>query len=83
MNKVSAEIISANCIYIRTGDGVYLQSYGVIVAHITSGGDTILDTKYWHYSNGTSKHRNKFLRETSAETAKKLASGVYKLADLN
>jgi len=83
MNKVSAEVISANCIYIRTGDGVYLQSYGVIIACITSGGETILNKKYWNYSNATSKHRNKFLRETSAETAKKLASGVYKLADLN
>ena len=83
MHKVSADFMSANCIYIRTSDGVYLQSFGTIIAHITSGGDTILDTKYWHYSNSTSKHRSKFLRETSAETAKKLASGVYKLADLN
>jgi len=45
MNKVSAEVISANCIYIRTGDGVYLQSYGVIIACITSGGETILNKK--------------------------------------
>jgi len=83
MNKVSAEIIGANCVYIRTSNGVYLQSFDTIIACITSKGETILDTKYWHYSNATSKHRSKFLRETSAETAKKLASGVYKLADLN
>lgn len=42
-----------------------------------------LDEKYWNYSTTTSKYRNQFLGETTDETRKKIASGEYRLANLN
>lgn len=42
-----------------------------------------LDTKYWDYSTTTGKYRNQFLGEDINETRKKIASGQYKLTNLN
>jgi hypothetical protein len=46
-------------------------------------GNVTLDKHYWDYSTTTSRYRNQFLREKTAETRQKINSGVYKLADLN
>lgn len=45
--------------------------------------DTTLDKDSWDYSVTTSKYRNRFLGENKATTQKKIASGEYKLANLN
>lgn len=42
-----------------------------------------LDSKYWNYSNTTSKYRNIFLNETKKETEAKIKSGEYILCNLN
>lgn len=42
-----------------------------------------LDENYWDYSTTTGKYRNQFLGETIEETRRKIASGEYKLANLN
>ena len=42
-----------------------------------------LDESDWDYSVTTGKYRNQFLGEGIAETRKKIASGEYKLANLN
>ncbi len=42
-----------------------------------------LDEQYWNYSTTTGKYRNQFLGEGIEETRKKIASGEYKLANLN
>ena len=59
------------------------QSYNAVIAKIDARGNTILDNKYWDYSRTTGKYRNIFLRETKAETEKKIKAGTYTLADLN
>lgn len=62
------------------------QSYQYVIATTrTIGGEyeTKLDATYWDYSRTTGKYRNQFLRETKAETQKKIDSGEYILTDLN
>ena len=70
----------------------YFQSYNSMIvkkqySNMGSCGDEklqiYLDSKYWNFSNTTSKYRNKFLNETTKETIVKIKSGVYKLVDLN
>lgn len=58
------------------------QSYESTIAQIVDH-EVTLDRKYWDYSVTTGKYRNIFLDETKAETAKKIKSGEYVLADLN
>jgi len=62
------------------------QSYDSIIAEVTyweDRTDVVLDTAYWNYSTTTSKYRNLFLGDTTAETKAKIKSGEYKVADLN
>lgn len=62
------------------------QSYGSVIAKTCfEDGErvTYLDERYWDYSRTTGKYRNQFLRETKAETQKKIDAGIYKLVDLN
>lgn len=74
-----------NQFIIEDGDAVYFQSYESIIVKKTFGveGRIVLDETYWNYSRTTGKYRNIFLRETKAETERKIKDGVYKLADLN
>ncbi len=60
----------------------YFQSYKSIIAKRSEGKIT-LDDYYWNYSKTTSKYRNDFLGEGIAQTRNKIASGEYKLANLN
>lgn len=64
------------------GIGQFFQSYNSIIVAKTPNG-IILDSEKWDYSKTTGKYRNQFLNEGIAETRKKIASGVYKLQDLN
>ena len=61
----------------------YFQSYTSIIAKRNPSGAVTLDAEKWDYSKTTGKYRNAFLGETKTETLQKIASGVYKLADLN
>ena len=45
--------------------------------------EVVLDEYYWDYSRTTGKYRNLFLGETKKETEAKIASGEYKLTNLN
>ena len=72
-----------NQFMIWNDDGVYFQSYQSIIAFKENGGPIYLDENKWDYSKTTGKYRNQFLRETKAETQRKIDSGVYKLVDLN
>ena len=66
--------------------GMYFQSYDSIIAlkSWTKGNRNVyLDKNTWDYSTTTGKYRNIFLGEGIAETRKKIASGEYKLANLN
>lgn len=67
---------------IRCGDDWYFQSYRTIIVK-KSEGRIYLDEEKWNYSPTTSKYRNIFLGETTAETKKKIESGEYILTDLN
>ena len=68
-------------------DGDMFQSYDsniAFIGHYDSGDKIVLlDKTYWDYSVTTGKYRNQFLGEGIAETRKKIASGEYKLVDLN
>lgn len=68
---------------IFTAEGVYFQSYSSIIAFKPYGGKVQLDSATWDYSKTTGKYRNMFLRETKAETERKIANGTYELVDLN
>jgi hypothetical protein len=76
-------------ITVETEDStsMYFQSYHSIVAVkkfvINNEVQITLDRQYWNYSNTTGKYRNIFLGENKAATERKIASGEYKLADLN
>lgn len=72
-----------NQFIIHTPEGRFFQSYETVIVHETNDGETILDKNFWDYSVTTTKYRNKFLGETTAETRKKIKAGIYKLADLN
>ena len=75
----------ANQFVIETTKGTYFQSYESIIAFIsnTGGSRVTLDKDYWDYSRTTGKYRNIFLGEDKKATEAKIASGEYKLADLN
>jgi hypothetical protein len=60
----------------------YFQSYKSIIVKRSEGKIT-LDDYFWDYSKTTSKYRNDFLGEGVAQTRSKIASGEYKLANLN
>lgn len=81
MNTV--KLISANCAEITAKDGIYLQSYESIIAVKRPDGSIELDKKFWDYSATTRKHRAQFLQEESKIVKAKIASGVYKLVNLN
>ena len=68
---------------VRTDKGVYFQSYESIIVFVPIKGKTQLDSKFWNYSNTTSKYRNIFLNETTAEIKKKIKAGEYELVNLN
>ena len=68
---------------IQDNGVIYFQSYDSIIAKKEVEGNNItLDRKYWDYSTTTGRFRNLFLGENIAETRKKIASGEYKLDDL-
>lgn len=64
-------------------DNTFFQSYDSIIVKIDNRGKTYLDKNFWAYSMTTGRYRNQFLGETKKETEKKIASGEYKLTDLN
>ena len=72
-------------ITINTDKGTkrIFQSYDTIIAVRDEDGKITLDKNNWEYSATTSHYRNRFLRENTAETRRKINSGVYTLANLN
>jgi hypothetical protein len=77
----------ANQFDIEDGHKRYFQSYDSIIILIENGCtnelQVTLDEHYWNYSVTTSRYRNQFLDEDSATIKRKIASGEYRLANLN
>ena len=76
----------ANQFIIFDSEYTAFQSYESIIVKtgfVDGKRQVWLDERYWDYSRTTSKYRNQFLGETSAETKAKINSGEYILADLN
>ena len=74
----------ANQFEIWAGKFTYFQSYQTVIARKDNQTRKItLDRDAWDCSATTGKYRNIFLGEGIVETRKKIASGEYKLADLN
>lgn len=68
---------------IRKGKTVYFQSYNTLVAIVRNGKVTI-DEYQWQYgSQTTAAYRNRFLGESTKETAQKIACGEYRLKHLD
>lgn len=62
------------------------QSYSTVIAlKFTFNGATfvILDERAWDYSVTTSRYRNEFLGENTADTRLKIRDGRYELMNLN
>ena len=64
---------------VTTEKGTYFQSYNSVIAFIPAGPEKIQLGPKWDYSQTTGKYRNQFLRETKAETQRKLDNGEYLL----
>lgn len=76
----------ANQFIISDGDATYFQSYRTVIAKVVFEDDlrvTYLDRNAWDYSTTTSKYRNQFLGCDTAEVKRRIASGAYRLTDLN
>ena len=69
-------------IIIHGSDGEYFQSYGVIVAKVTTR-RIYLDRTHWDKNATTRKYREQFLMESTETTRNKIDRGIYTLADLN
>lgn len=67
----------------KKGTREIFQSYSTIIAVRDENGQVWLDKNSWNYSTTTSKYRNQFLGVDTKETKKRIASGRYKLANLN
>ena len=73
-----------NQFIIITPKGTYFQSYNSIIAFKPNDKRRIqLDAYYWDYSRTTSKYRNQFLNEYTADTRAKIESKEYLLTNLN
>lgn len=71
---------------IFSPEATVFQSYdSVIVKTCFEDGKRVvyLDETYWDYSNTTRKYRNAFLGENSGVIKSKIASGEYRLTNLN
>jgi len=80
---ISEEGRGANGNFIRKE---VFQSYQSVIAERVIWDDRVditLDVNYWDYSTTTGKYRNQFLGEGIEETRRKIASGQYKMANLN
>ena len=74
----------ANQFIIYTDEGTYYQSYFSMIAFIRKKDNKVfLDSYYWDYSRTTSKYRNEFLNENTAETREKIKTKEYILINLN
>lgn len=74
----------SNQFLIHTKEGVYFQSYNSIIAFRPyDNRPTQLDSYFWDYSKTTSKYRNEFLGESTAETRAKIESKEYIFTNLN
>jgi len=74
---LTVDQVSANNIVVSQGNQSALYSYGTLIA--VKDNSKVCLTKDWKYSPATSKHRAKFLNETTAVTRSKLQSGEYTL----
>ena len=87
-NKIANQFVIHDCIIKNPFDkrkkltGVMFQSYDSNIV-FRAPGIVLLDAGYWDYSVTTGKYRNQFLGENKAATRKRIASGEYKLVDLN
>lgn len=91
-NKVANQFIITG-IDSEDCDFEMFQSYKTAIAKVrTIGGEyeVLLDKKYWDHSATTGKYRNQFLGRFFPDNPinkgwikKKIASGEYKLVDLN
>lgn len=70
-----------NQFIIRHGKSTYFQSYRTIIVKQTNG-KTVLDPAY-DCSATTMKYLNYFLGHNIKETRERIASGQYKVRDLN
>lgn len=73
----------ANQFIIKHNGCEYFQSYDSVIAKVNRNNKVFLDKHYWNYSLTTSRYRNEFLGENTQITRDKIASGEYKLVDLN
>jgi len=68
---------------IRKGVTTYLQSYNALVAVVRNGKVT-LDRYWWQYcTQTTAAYRNRFLGLSTKEIASRIASGEYRLRNLD
>ena len=75
---IKLNTISTNQTIVTHSQGTTLFSYDTPICTKCLNGSIILHPD-WKYSSTTSKHRNRFLNETTTLTTQKLIDGVYAL----
>jgi hypothetical protein len=84
VRQLEKNISNQFIIWDETNNKEYFQSYNsIIVEKDFNTGAVYLDCNYWNYSKTTSKHRNKYLNETTKNIEAKIKSGLYELKELN
>lgn len=80
-NKSGRPVVNQFIIRDSEHSAEYFQSYSsIIVKKVWNSGTlTVYLGPDWDYSRTTGKYRNQYLGESTAETRKKLAAGIYKL----
>jgi len=82
LSKKTGRPVANQFIVIDDNGYEYFQSYNSIICKMVRG-IVYLDEYYWDYSKTTSKYRNIFLCKSTLEIKAKIASGEYKLVNLN
>ena len=67
-----------NQFVISDNGNTYFQSYNSIIVKRDINNKITLGNN-WNYSKTTERYRNLFLNETTKETEKKIADGIYKI----
>jgi len=67
-----------NQFVISDNGNTYFQSYNSIIVKRDINNKITLGNN-WNYSKTTRRYRNLFLNETTKETEKKIADGIYKI----
>ena len=82
MLNSNGNAVKNQLVIIEDDGSVVFQSYKTRIARIKKDGTVVLDPKH-DCSKTTTRYRNLFLKQTSAQVNARIKDGTYKIEDLN